>query len=123
MTNILFSGFVVYMKLLPVLTPYIKFTSDYKYDDLEENNNVHNFLIDDEESYSHDSHIRDAIRAHMYSRFLPSYGLETGRSNAYATSIEDVYAGRDVAPVGTSTAINAMGAGKRVAKAIIEKLK
>ncbi|MBO5948758.1 NADPH-dependent glutamate synthase [bacterium] len=39
------------------------------------------------------------------------------------TSIEDVYAGGDVAPVGTSTAINAMGAGKRAAKAIIEKLK
>ena len=39
------------------------------------------------------------------------------------TSIQDVYAGGDVAPVGTSTAINAMGAGKRAAKAIIEKLK
>ena len=38
------------------------------------------------------------------------------------TSIENVYAGGDVAPVGTSTAINAMGAGKRAAKAIIEKL-
>ena len=37
------------------------------------------------------------------------------------TSITDVYAGGDVAPVGTSTAINAMGAGKRAAKAIIER--
>jgi len=34
------------------------------------------------------------------------------------TSIEGVYAGGDVAPVGTSNAINAMGAGKRAAKAI-----
>ena len=38
------------------------------------------------------------------------------------TSIEDIYAGGDVAPLGASTAINAMGAGKRAAKAIIEAL-
>ncbi|MBR1617950.1 NADPH-dependent glutamate synthase [bacterium] len=39
------------------------------------------------------------------------------------TSIESIWAGGDVAPVGPSTAINAMGAGKRAAKAIIEALK
>ena len=38
------------------------------------------------------------------------------------TSLDKVYAGGDVAPLGSSTAINAMGAGKRAAKAIIEKL-
>ena len=38
------------------------------------------------------------------------------------TSVQNVYAGGDVAPLGPSTAINAMGAGKRVAKAIIEAL-
>ena len=38
------------------------------------------------------------------------------------TSIDGVYAGGDVAPTGPSTAINAMGAGKRAAKAIIEAL-
>ncbi len=38
------------------------------------------------------------------------------------TSIKDVYAGGDVAPLGPSTAINAMGAGKRAAKTIIEAL-
>lgn len=43
---------------------------------------------------------------------------ETGK-----TSIDGVYAGGDVAPVGTSNAINAMGAGKRAAKAINEYLK
>ena len=37
--------------------------------------------------------------------------------------IEGVFAGGDVAPVGTSNAINAMGAGKRAAKAINEYLK
>ncbi len=42
---------------------------------------------------------------------------ETGR-----TSVDGVYAGGDVAPVGSSTAINAMGAGKRAAKAINEYL-
>ena len=38
------------------------------------------------------------------------------------TSIPGVYAGGDVAPVGESNAINAMGAGKRAAKAINEFL-
>ena len=38
------------------------------------------------------------------------------------TSVQNVYAGGDVAPLGPSTAINAMGAGKRAAKAIIEAL-
>lgn len=42
---------------------------------------------------------------------------ETGK-----TSIDGVYAGGDVAPTGESTAINAMGAGKRAAKAINEFL-
>ncbi|MCQ2739281.1 MAG: NADPH-dependent glutamate synthase [bacterium] len=39
------------------------------------------------------------------------------------TSISGIYAGGDVAPVGTSNAINAMGAGKKAAKSIIEFLK
>ena len=39
------------------------------------------------------------------------------------TSIDGVYAGGDVAPTGTSNAINAMGAGKRAAAAINEYLK
>lgn len=38
------------------------------------------------------------------------------------TSIPAVFAGGDVAPVGTSNAINAMGAGKKAAKAINEYL-
>lgn len=38
------------------------------------------------------------------------------------TSIDSIYAGGDVAPLGPSTAINAMGAGKRAAKTIIEAL-
>ena len=38
------------------------------------------------------------------------------------TSIQGIYAGGDVAPVGVSNAINAMGAGKRAAKAINEYL-
>lgn len=43
---------------------------------------------------------------------------ETGK-----TSIDGVFAGGDVAPVGESNAINAMGAGKRAAKAIDDYLK
>lgn len=38
------------------------------------------------------------------------------------TSVSNIYAGGDVAPVGTSNAINAMGAGKKAAKAINEYL-
>ncbi len=38
------------------------------------------------------------------------------------TSIPAIYAGGDVAPVGASNAINAMGAGKKAAKAINEYL-
>ncbi len=38
------------------------------------------------------------------------------------TSVPGIYAGGDVAPTGSSTAINAMGAGKRAAKAINEFL-
>lgn len=40
-----------------------------------------------------------------------------------STSIPCVFAGGDVAPVGASNAINAMGAGKKAAKAINEMLK
>lgn len=40
-----------------------------------------------------------------------------------ATSIPKIFAGGDVAPTGVSNAINAMGAGKRAAKAINEMLK
>ena len=38
------------------------------------------------------------------------------------TSIPAIFAGGDVAPVGESNAINAMGAGKKAAKAINEYL-
>ena len=38
------------------------------------------------------------------------------------TSIPTIFAGGDVAPVGASNAINAMGAGKKAAKAINEYL-
>lgn len=42
--------------------------------------------------------------------------------NTYETSVPAIYAGGDVAPVGESNAINAMGAGKKAAKAINEFL-
>ncbi|MBR1373105.1 dihydropyrimidine dehydrogenase, partial [bacterium] len=43
-------------------------------------------------------------------------------SETRGTSIKRIYAGGDVAPVGESNAINAMGAGKKAAKAINEYL-
>ena len=50
-------------------------------------------------------------------------GYITVDSETRATNIPTVYAGGDVAPVGESNAINAMGAGKKAAKAINEMLK
>ena len=43
-------------------------------------------------------------------------------SETRETSVSGIFAGGDVAPVGTSNAINAMGAGKKAAKAINEYL-
>jgi len=43
-------------------------------------------------------------------------------SETRETSIPHIFAGGDVAPVGESNAINAMGAGKKAAKAINEYL-
>ena len=50
-------------------------------------------------------------------------GYITIEAETGLTSIPKIYAGGDVAPTGESTAINAMGAGKRAAKAINEMLK
>jgi len=49
-------------------------------------------------------------------------GYFTVDSETRETSIPAIYAGGDVAPVGESNAINAMGAGKKAAKAINEYL-
>ena len=49
-------------------------------------------------------------------------GYFTVDTDTRETSIPHVYAGGDVAPVGESNAINAMGAGKKAAKAINEFL-
>lgn len=49
-------------------------------------------------------------------------GYITVDGETRATNIPTVYAGGDVAPVGVSNAINAMGAGKKAAKAINELL-
>ena len=49
-------------------------------------------------------------------------GYFTVNTETRETSIPHIYAGGDVAPVGESNAINAMGAGKKAAKAINEYL-
>ncbi len=49
-------------------------------------------------------------------------GYFTVNPDTRETSIPEIYAGGDVAPVGASNAINAMGAGKKAAKAINEYL-
>ena len=50
-------------------------------------------------------------------------GYITVDCDTRCTNIPTVFAGGDVAPVGESNAINAMGAGKKAAKAINELLK
>ena len=50
-------------------------------------------------------------------------GYFTVNPETRETSISHIFAGGDVAPVGESNAINAMGAGKKAAKAINEYLK
>ncbi len=52
-----------------------------------------------------------------------SKGYITVDSENRSTNLPCIYAGGDVAPVGESNAINAMGAGKKAAKAINELLK
>ena len=54
---------------------------------------------------------------------VDSKGYFTVDSEMRETSIRAIFVGGDVAPVGTSNAINAMGAGKKAAKAINEYLK
>jgi len=49
-------------------------------------------------------------------------GYFTVNEETRETSVPKIFAGGDVAPVGTSNAINAMGAGKKAAKAINEYL-
>ena len=64
------------------------------------------------------SAVQDALSLDCDKKGYIIINAETGE-----TSINNIYAGGDVAPTGPSTAINAMGAGKRAAKAINEMLK
>ncbi len=63
------------------------------------------------------SMLKDNMDLETNSKGYIIINAETGE-----TSVNGIYAGGDVAPVGSSTAINAMGAGKRAAKAINEYL-
>ena len=53
---------------------------------------------------------------------VDKYGYFTVDEETRETSVPKIFAGGDVAPVGKSNAINAMGAGKKAAKAINEYL-
>ena len=64
------------------------------------------------------SAVADGLDITTDSKGYITIEAETGK-----TSIPKIYAGGDVAPTGPSTAINAMGAGKKAAKAINELLK
>jgi glutamate synthase (NADPH/NADH) small chain len=67
--------------------------------------------------------IQSSVAADGYELDTDRKGYIVIDSETGKTTIEGVYAGGDVAPTGTSNAINAMGAGKRAAAAINEYLK
>ncbi len=67
--------------------------------------------------------IQSSVMAEGLSLETDRKGYIVVDENTGKTTIDGVYAGGDVAPVGTSNAINAMGAGKRAAAAINEYLK
>lgn len=67
--------------------------------------------------------IQDSASAENLSLETNKWGYIVIDAETGKTSIEGVFAGGDVAPSGESNAINAMGAGKKAAKAIDEYLK
>jgi len=67
--------------------------------------------------------IQKSAKAEGLEIITDKWGYITVDSEKCETSAECIYAGGDVAPVGESNAINAMGAGKKAAKAINELLK
>ena len=67
--------------------------------------------------------IQRSAQAEGMDIFTDKKGYIVVDGETRCTNIPTVYAGGDVAPVGASNAINAMGAGKKAAKAINELLK
>lgn len=67
--------------------------------------------------------IQNSAKAENIDIMTDSRGYITVDKESRQTSIPFIFAGGDVAPVGESNAINAMGAGKKAAKSINELLK
>ena len=67
--------------------------------------------------------IQKSADAEGYKIVTDKKGYITVDADNRETSIPRIYAGGDVAPIGESNAINAMGAGKKAAKAINQMLK
>ena len=66
--------------------------------------------------------IQKSAQAEGLEIITDSRGYITVDAENRSTNLDSVFAGGDVAPVGASNAINAMGAGKKAAKAINELL-
>jgi len=78
----------MYMKILNV-TPYnLSFGNKMPYRDYQDESEIRDFTDD---FGGHDQFVRDAIRAHIYSQFLPNYGIDENRTVSYAKTINDVY--------------------------------
>ncbi len=67
--------------------------------------------------------IQNSASAEGLDIITDARGYITVDEGTRSTSVPTIYAGGDVAPVGESNAINAMGAGKKAAKAINDLLK
>ena len=67
--------------------------------------------------------IQKSAQAEGLTIITDKKGYITVDENTRSTNLDTIFAGGDVAPIGESNAINAMGAGKKAAKAINEMLK
>jgi glutamate synthase (NADPH/NADH) small chain len=67
--------------------------------------------------------IQKSANAEGLEIITDKWGYITVDGEKCSTSLDTIYAGGDVAPTGESNAINAMGAGKKAAKAINESLR
>ncbi len=80
------------MKILPIQPHNFIFTANYQCDEIKKNSNVHDFYLDPEERcFNNDAKVRDALRAHIYSRIFPQVWQEVDSSMIGATSLDDAY--------------------------------
>ncbi len=74
---------------LQFYTPHFKSTA-IKFEDYQDENELCSFT-NDCDCDCPDKKIREAIRAHIYSQFMPNYGDDDKHNYSYARTIDDVF--------------------------------